>query len=80
MTLKIKGTIILIRPYDKKRQGGYGFVVYKNLVSTVIYFTTIRPRFILLIIKVKWFNIYFINVHVPTEEKEGDIKIVFTRY
>lgn len=64
MTLKIKGTIILIRPYDKKRQGGCGFVVYKNLVSSVIYFTAIRLRFILLIIKAKWFNIYFINVTI----------------
>lgn len=52
-TLKIKATIILIRPCDKKGQGGCGFVVYKNLVLSVIYFTAIKPRFTLLIIKAK---------------------------
>lgn len=74
MTLKIKGTSILIRPYDKKGQDGCGFVIYKNPVSSVIYFIVIRSSFTLLIIKAKLFNIYFMNVNVPTEEKEGNIK------
>ncbi|XP_016656573.1 uncharacterized protein LOC107882559 [Acyrthosiphon pisum] len=69
-TIDINDTAAIL--YDKcneRRQFGVGFAVHKSLVHTIKEFKVINCRIAILIVKAKFFDIIFINVHAPTEEK-----------
>ncbi|XP_015368877.1 PREDICTED: uncharacterized protein LOC107165236 [Diuraphis noxia] len=65
---------ILFGGCDERGQFGVGFAVRKNIVPTIEVFRVINPRLALLKIESKWFDIVFINVHTPTEDKSQQEK------
>jgi hypothetical protein len=60
---------ILFGECDERGQFRIGFAVRKTIVPTIKDFRVINLRLALLKIETKWFDIVFINVHVPTEDK-----------
>ncbi|XP_029348373.1 uncharacterized protein LOC100575877 [Acyrthosiphon pisum] len=68
---------ILFGGCDERRQYGDGFSVRKNIVPTIKDFRIINPRLALLKIETKSFDIVFINVHAPTEDKSQQEKEKF---
>jgi len=65
---------ILFGGCDERGQYGVGFAVRKNIVPTIKDFRIINPKLALLKIETKWFDIVFINVHAPTEDKSQQEK------
>jgi len=76
-TININDTTILYGKSNERRQFGVGFAVHKSLVHTIKKFKVINCRIAFLIVNGKFFNIVFINVHAPTEEKSQDAKEEF---
>lgn len=56
---------------------GTGFIVMGKAKASVIGFNPIDERFCTLRIKGTFFNVTFINVHAPTENKDADTKDMF---
>lgn len=63
--------IIFFGGCDERGQFGVGFAVRKNVVPTIKDF---NPRLALLKIETTFFDIVFINVHAPTEDKSQQKK------
>ncbi|XP_025191734.1 craniofacial development protein 2-like, partial [Melanaphis sacchari] len=76
-TIDINDTIILYGKCNERRQFGVGFAVHKSLVHTIKEFKVINYRIAILIVKAKFFDIVFLNVHAPTEEKSQEEKEEF---
>ena len=53
---------------------GTGFLLTGRAMHAVIGFTPVDERLCTLRIKGKFFNITFINVHAPTEDKDDETK------
>ncbi|KAL4085374.1 hypothetical protein QTP88_027233 [Uroleucon formosanum] len=73
-TIDINDTTILYGKCNERPQFGVGFVVHKSLVHTIKEFKVINSRIAILIVRAKFFDIEFINVHAPTEEKSQEEK------
>jgi exonuclease III len=76
-TIDINDTTILYGKYNERRQFGVGLAVCKSLVHTIKEFKVINYRIAILIVKAKLFDIIFIYVHAPTEEKSQEEKEEF---
>lgn len=76
-TIDINYKTILCDKCNERRQFGVGFAVHKSLVHTIKEFKVINCRIANLIVKAKFFDIVFINVHAPTEEKSQEEKEAF---
>lgn len=68
--MQLKNTTLFYGACDNRRLGGSGFAVNKAYLNSVKDFKVISPRITVLTIAARWFNIAFVNVHAPTEEKE----------
>jgi len=73
-TININETTIFYGSCTDQRQLGTGFAVYKDLAPVVKESKDINPRISLLTIEAQWFEISFVNVHAPTEDKSQDEK------
>lgn len=73
-TIDINDTTILYGKCNERRQFRVGFAVHKSLVHTVKEFKVMNSRIAILIVRAKFFDIVFINVHAPTEEKSQEEK------
>jgi len=69
-SMQLKNTTIFYGACDNRRFGGSGFAVNKAYLNSVKDFKVISPRMTVLTIAARWFNIKFVNVHAPTEEKD----------
>lgn len=76
-TININETTIFYGGCTEQRQLGTGFAVHKDLVPAVKEFKDINPRMSVLTIEAQWFDISFVNVHAPTEDKSQDEKEAF---
>jgi len=76
-TMNINDTIMFYSNYTDQRQLGTGFAVHKDIVPLVKEFKDINPRISMLTIETQWFNVCFINVHAPTEDKSQEEKEMF---
>ncbi|VVC33729.1 Endonuclease/exonuclease/phosphatase [Cinara cedri] len=76
-TININETTIFYGSCTDQRQLGTGFAVHKDLVPVVKEFKDINPRISMLTIEAQWFDISFMNVHAPTEDKSQDEKETF---
>jgi hypothetical protein len=59
---------------NEQRQFGTGFAVHKSLIPNIREFKVINPRISLLTMKAHFFDITFINVHAPSEDKPQEEK------
>ncbi|XP_008181820.1 uncharacterized protein LOC103309055 [Acyrthosiphon pisum] len=73
-TLDIQETTILYGKCNERRQFGTGFAIHKSLVPNIREFKDINPRTSLLTMKAQFFDITFINVHAPSEDKSQEEK------
>ncbi|XP_075979935.1 uncharacterized protein LOC142979060 [Anticarsia gemmatalis] len=62
---------------DGHHTNGTGFMVSKNLVSSVIRFDAISDRLCVLRIKTQFYNISIVNAYAPTELTDEDTKDEF---
>jgi len=69
-SMQLKNITLFYGTCDNRRLGGSSFTVNKAYLNSVKDFKIISPRITVLTIAAKWFNIKFVNVHAPTEEKE----------
>lgn len=76
-TININDTTSLYGKCNESRQFGVGFAVNKSLAHTIKEFKVINCRIAILIVKAKFFDTVFINVHAPTEEKSQEEKEEF---
>ncbi|KAL4103878.1 hypothetical protein QTP88_019213 [Uroleucon formosanum] len=76
-TININETTIFYGSCTEQRQLGTGFSVHKDLVPAVEEFKDINSRMSVLTIEAQWFDISFVNVHAPTEDKSQDEKEAF---
>jgi len=76
-TININEITIFYGGCTEQRQLGTGFAVHKDLVPAVKEFKDINPRMSVLTIEAQWFDISFVNVHAPTEDKSQDEKETF---
>jgi hypothetical protein len=66
--------------YGKRNENhelGTGFFVYKRLISAVRRSEFVSDRMSYIILRGRWFNIIFLNVHAPTVDKIDDINDKF---
>ncbi|XP_025421560.1 uncharacterized protein LOC112691510 [Sipha flava] len=73
-TIDIQETTILYGKCNEQRQFGTGFAVHKSLIPNIREFKDINPRISLLTMKAHFFEITFINVHAPSEDKPQEEK------
>ena len=71
------GYTIFYSCHETQHTLGVGFAVSKEVLASVVDFQPINERMCTLRVKGKWFNITFINVHAPTEDKEDEEKDAF---
>jgi len=76
-TININETTIFYGSCTDQRQLETGFAVHKDLVPVVKEFKDINPRISMLTIETQLFDISFMNVHTPTEDKSQDEKDTF---
>lgn len=76
-TIDINDTTIMYGKCNERRQFGVGFAVHKSLVQAIKQFKVINHRIAILIVKAKFFDIVFLNIHAPTEEKSQEEKEEF---
>lgn len=74
---EIGNSIIFFGQCDNRRQGGTGFIVKKNIASTIKDFKVVNSRLTILIVEGKFFNIAFVNAHAPSEDKSDEEKEEF---
>ncbi|XP_018357099.1 PREDICTED: uncharacterized protein LOC108757184 [Trachymyrmex septentrionalis] len=53
---------------------GIGFMINRKILSAVKDIKFINERLGLLVVQGRWYKIAIINVHAPTEDKDGEIK------
>jgi hypothetical protein len=73
-TIDIQETTILYGKSNDQRQVGTGFALHKSLIPNIREFEDINPRISLLTMKAHFFDITFINVHAPSEDKPQEEK------
>jgi exonuclease III len=73
-TVNIQETTILYGKCNEQRQFGTGFAVHKSLIPNIREFKDINPRISVLTMKAQFFDITFINVHAPSEDKSQEEK------
>ena len=62
---------------EGKHEFGTAFIISKRLNQIVIDFRPVNERICAIRLKLKFHNMWIINVHAPTEEKAEDIKEEF---
>lgn len=75
-TLETPKGILFYSP-ARKGEFGVGFMVLKEIRAAVMNFQAVNERICVLRVKARRFNITFINLHAPTEEKDNDVKEEF---
>lgn len=73
-TLDTLETTILYGKCNGQRYFGTGFAVHKSLIPNIGEFKDINPRISLMTMKAQFFDITFINVHAPLEDKSQEEK------
>jgi hypothetical protein len=58
-------------------QLGTGFLVHKRIVSAVRRVEFISDRLVYIILRGRWCNIIFLNVHAPCKDKGDEVKESF---
>jgi len=76
-TVNINEMTIYHGSCTEQRQLGTGFAVHKNIVPAIKEFIDINPRISVLTIEAQWYDIRFISVHAPTEDKSQEDKDMF---
>jgi hypothetical protein len=61
---------------NESHQMGTGYFVYHRIVSTV---KRVRSVINSIFLRGRWCNIFVLNVHAPSEEKNVDSKYIFVR-
>jgi hypothetical protein len=56
---------------------GRGFFVHHRIIAAVKRVEFVNNRMSYIVPKGRWFNIIFLNVHAPSEEKSDDLKDSF---
>ncbi|VVC41512.1 Endonuclease/exonuclease/phosphatase,Reverse transcriptase domain [Cinara cedri] len=74
---KYKVKIVALQEIGWSDEGTIDINVHKSLVHTINEFKVINYRIAILVVKAKFFDIVFINVHAPTEEKSQEEKEEF---
>lgn len=69
-SIELKNTTLFYGACDYRRIRRIGFAVNQSYLNSVKDFKTISHRITVLTIAARLFNITFVNVHDPTEEKE----------
>ncbi|KAL4103847.1 hypothetical protein QTP88_019182 [Uroleucon formosanum] len=54
-----------------------GFAVHKSLIPAIKDFRDVNPRISILTLTTQWFDISFVNLHAPTEDKRQEEKDLF---
>nr|XP_012224226.1 PREDICTED: craniofacial development protein 2-like [Linepithema humile] len=70
-------TILQSGKLQGNREFGVAFIIDRSIKHSILDFQAVSERICALRIKTKFFNISFINVHCPTEDKNRDIKEQF---
>jgi exonuclease III len=62
---------------QENHQLGTGFFVHQTIVSAIKRVELVSDRMSYIVLRGRWCNIIFLNVHAPTEEKGDDSKDSF---
>jgi len=73
--MDIQDTTVFYRKFNDQIKFGTGFAVHKILVPSIKDFKYVNPRISVLSLSTQWFEISFVNLHAPTEDKQQ----VFTK-
>jgi hypothetical protein len=62
---------------NEDHQLGTGFFVRKRRISAVTRVEIVSDRMLYIILRGRWCNIMFVNVHIPCEDESDDVKDSF---
>jgi hypothetical protein len=71
---RVDNYIYLYGKGKENHQIGTGFFVHNRIISAVIRVKYVNERMSYIIVKGRSCDIIILNVHAPTEDKDGDIK------
>jgi len=73
----IQDTAVFYGKCNDQRQFSTGFAVHKSLIPAIKDFRDVNPRISILTLTTQWFDISFVNLHAPTEDKRQEEKDLF---
>ncbi|KAL4104718.1 hypothetical protein QTP88_020000 [Uroleucon formosanum] len=76
-SVDIQDTTVFYGKCNDQRQFGTGFAVHKSLIPAIKDFRDVNPRISILTLTTQWFDISFVNLHAPTEDKRQEEKDLF---
>jgi hypothetical protein len=78
-SVDIQDTKVFYGKCNDQRQFGTGFAVHKRLIPTIKDFRDVNHRISILTLTTQWFDISFVNLHAPIEDKRQRKRTFFMK-